>query len=371
MKTSEPGITKVGDNVWDVRVEGMRGRDGKRNQQRQHVRGSFEDAKRARALLLVKVGRVTKEARMMTVAEAWYQVYRPSVSGLARSTLRGYDSSWSVHIEPTLAGLRMCELDKRRVQVWVNGIEKPGAARAAFKTLRQLTRYCMSEGIIDRDPTMGVKLPRKPEHEPVVYGPRELAVVLDAMRGEAIEPVVIIMCAGGLRREEACALLWEDIAFREAVGIDGKPAYSARVSVEKTILQDKHGVYVDRCKTERSRRTVTISEPFAGRLHELAGMGPVVPDTGSRDELHRMEPETVARTYKRIVRGLDIPWTPLTNLRHSCATMMRDAGVDATIIAQVLGHTSTAMVYRHYFSRANRAVDAAADALGEAMRGIM
>ena len=72
MRTSEPGITKVGDNVWDVRVEGMRGRDGKRNQQRQHVRGSFEDAKRARALLLVKVGRVTKEARMMTVAEAWY-----------------------------------------------------------------------------------------------------------------------------------------------------------------------------------------------------------------------------------------------------------------------------------------------------------
>lgn len=371
MKTSEPGITKVGDNVWDVRVEGMRGRDGKRNQQRQHVRGSFEDAKRARALLLVKVGRVTKEARMMTVAEAWYQVYRPSVSGLARSTLRGYDSSWSVHIEPTLAGLRMCELDKRRVQVWVNGIEKPGAARAAFKTLRQLTRYCMSEGIIDRDPTMGVKLPRKPEHEPVVYGPRELAVVLDAMRGEAIEPVVIIMCAGGLRREEACALMWEDITFREAVGIDGKPAYSARVSVEKTILQDKQGVYVDRCKTERSRRTVTISEPFAGRLHELAGMGPVVPDAGSRDELHRMEPETVARTYKRIVRGLDIPWTPLTNLRHSCATMMRDAGVDATVIAQVLGHTSTQMVYAHYFSRANRAVDAAADALGEAMRGIM
>ena len=54
---------------------------------------------------------------------------------------------------------------------------------------------------------------------------------------------MIIMCAGGLRREEACALLWADIAFREAVGIDGEPAWTARVSVSKTLLQDEGGPY--------------------------------------------------------------------------------------------------------------------------------
>ena len=371
MRTSEPGIFKVADDLWLVRVEGNRGRDGRRGQVNRRIHGSFEDAKRAKARLLLEAGKVTKEARLMTVSEAWHDLYRPSVSGLARSTLRGYDGAWRVHIEPSLGCVKVAALDKRRVQAWVNGIEKPGAARAAFKTLRQLARYCLSEGIIERDPTMGVKLPRKPEHEPVVYGPRELAVVLNAMRGEAIEPVVIIMCAGGLRREEACALLWEDIAFREAVGIDGEPAWTARVSVSKTLLQDEGGPYQSRCKTDRSRRTVTIAEPFAGRLHELAGMGPVAPDAGSRDELGRMEPVDVSNAYRRIVQALDIPWTPLTNLRHSCATMMRDAGVDATIIAQVLGHTSTAMVYRHYFSRVNKAVDDAADALGWAMRGVL
>ena len=60
-----------------------------------------------------------------------------------------------------------------------------------------------------------------------------------------------------------------------------------------------------------------------------------------------------------------VRWVPWMNLRHTYATMMRSAGVDASTLSAVLGHADISTAYRHYEAmddalplRAARAVDA-------------
>jgi integrase len=72
-----------------------------------------------------------------------------------------------------------------------------------------------------------------------------------------------------------------------------------------------------------------------------------------------LEPSNVRRELSRICSAAGVPRITPNELRHTCATLLNDEGVPLELIADMLGHTTTTMLQRHYRHRVRPSADAA------------
>jgi integrase len=81
-----------------------------------------------------------------------------------------------------------------------------------------------------------------------------------------------------------------------------------------------------------------------------------------------LDPPTVSATFGRLVRAAGLPRITLHGARHSFATVALEAGVDVLYVSEILGHSSPAVtqsVYQHVRTeRLEAAVQAVTDAIG-------
>lgn len=95
--------------------------------------------------------------------------YRGYYAHLAPGTARGYDGDWRNHIAREFAEWEMEDIRVRHINAWLASDHfagVPGAARSAYKTLRQVLRSAMGDELYSDevvDPTArGVRLPSSP-----------------------------------------------------------------------------------------------------------------------------------------------------------------------------------------------------------------
>jgi integrase len=127
---------------------------------------------------------------------------------------------------------------------------------------------------------------------------------------------------------------------------------------------------VDEVKTEGSRRTIELPKDLRARLAEHRNAqrteriaAPLWADerlvfattTGTV-----IEPRNSRRQLAEICERANVPIVRPNELRHSCASLLSDAGVPLEQIADLLGHRSTDMLDRTYRHRLRPVVDVAA-----------
>lgn len=76
----------------------------------------------------------TERGTIMLLNDYWPH-YMTTCARLRECTLTGYESAWRLHCGP-LAGLDMDELDSENIQAWLDGFERPGAARKSWGMVR-------------------------------------------------------------------------------------------------------------------------------------------------------------------------------------------------------------------------------------------
>jgi integrase len=154
----------------------------------------------------------------------------------------------------------------------------------------------------------------------------------------------------GLRRGELCGLRWAD------VDLDG-----ATLVVRRTITTVNHELVEGDVKTARSRRSVdidaaTVAVVRAHRTRQLEQR--LLVGRGYRD--HDLvfasasgepwNPDSIGQAFGRAVERIDVPRIRLHDLRHTHATHLLAAGVNARIVSERLGHSTVAFtlgVYGH------------------------
>ena len=73
-----------------------------------------------------------------------------------------------------------------------------------------------------------------------------------------------------------------------------------------------------------------------------------------------MSPSNLRRDLARLTVAAGLgPWSP-NELRHSAASLLSASGVPLEQIADLLGHTDTRMLLKHYRHPISRTIDAAA-----------
>lgn len=357
MRSAIGSIQRLGKDHYRVSCEGRPKPDGSRNRPSEVVRGPRSKAEAVLARLVLDNGGSVESD--VTVSQYWEIYYEPTLSRLSPSTQDGYRRTYNLLVGPMFGDCQMADLKAREVERRLLTIEKPGQQRNAFKLMRQMFNEAYRDELIDNNPfDRRIRLKRMEKYEPVVLLLKEVPAWMDAVKGSPWEPVLLVMLFGGLRREEACALYWDDFEF----GID-----ACSISVDKTLTEVGGKLHDGPTKTADSKRKVFVAGRPAERLLELSGDGPLVPDANG----NRMSPDKISREYKKMMDGKGAKYVPMRNLRNSYATIMQGLGASDSLISKSLGHTNLNVDYNHYFAVNEPAHLANARMLGESVSSIL
>jgi integrase len=241
-------------------------------------------------------------------------------------------------------------------------------------TLRRTIAFAERRGKVNRNVALAATItPHAARTQPrQALVPDDARTLLDALRRERNGLIFGLSLRLGLRPGEAAALYWRDV--------DG-----GVVNVSRGLRRDgNRPVIVDEVKTAGSRRTielpadlvdwladhrkVQLAERLAAatwaddRLVFASTAGTVVEPRNARRRLAAICKQIGADRAKHEPDAAPFPILKPNELRHSCASLLSDAGVPLELIADLLGHASTDMLDRTYRHRLRPVVDVAARA---------
>ena len=170
----------------------------------------------------------------------------------------------------------------------------------------------------------------------------------------------------GLRRGEACGLRWSDLDLD-----------AATLTVNQQIVQLGWATQTGRPKSDAGERTialdtdtVTLLGAHRRRQHKVRlAHGPGWLNTGlvfTDADGGPLHPAHVTTTFQQLIEEHDLPPIRLHDLRHGAATHALAAGVDARVVKETLGHSSTSFTRDTYQSVVDELKHQAAAALANA-----
>lgn len=210
-------------------------------------------------------------------------------------------------------------------------------------TISSLFDYLMLRGLVDRNPVprsmgarhrghRGVPLVRAPRKLPRVLSPAEVVALVSALRTDRDRAMVALMVHGGLRRCEVLGLRFGDVHVgdQRVFVAEGKGGHQRLVPVARPfftalgsyLVRERTGDRVD------DHVFVVLKGPNRGRPLSAAGLDTVLAGARSRAGLAH---------------------ATCHELRHTCFTRLREAGMALEAIQAQAGHASieTTRVYLH------------------------
>ncbi len=285
--------------------------------------------------------RATRPTTVREVAETWLadaqagQMHNRSGQPYKPSALRGYEQALRTHIVPELGGTRLSELTRADVQALADRLCRSGVSastvRNALMPLRAICRRAVVRGDMDDNPTRGLELPAVRGKRERIAEPREAAALLDALE-ERDRLLWATAFYAGLRRGELQALRWSDIDITKRV-IHVRRSWD-RVAGE---LEPKSAA---------GHRTV----PIPNALHGFVVSTPeAVRDlVFGRQADVPFVPGTVADRARRAWRKAGLEPITLHECRHTYASLMIAAGVNAKALQTFMGHASITITLDRY-----------------------
>lgn len=266
---------------------------------------------------------------------------------IRENTLNGYCCTINKHLLPRFAEMNIEDIQHEDIQEMVDSIPTYGAANKAYKTFRQIFNWAVQKKQMRMyDVTIGVDLPKRdtPLRRKVLT-PKEEEIMLKGIYGQPWEAVILFEATLGLRRCEACGLDWSDVDWRKGqVHIQRGAHYINGKTVEfptKTKLSDRY-LRLPHFALERLRKI--RGNRRKGRIRE------------------DMSPIQIAGFYKRFCERNKLPYVPMTQLRHSWATIALQGGASIEDIAVALGHSSVDTCLQHYLQSFDSIVKKTTDA---------
>lgn len=245
----------------------------------------------------------------------------------------------------------VAKITRRRVNKWLESLNvSTGTMRAYFSHVKGFCQWLVLEGELDKDPTLGIRPPKKPDYQPRALEPWEVTAVLDACKDQRERLLVMLMVEEGFRCCEVARLTLADIDQRRAmITVHGKGDKYRTIPL------------VDDAKRELGR--------YLADTHLTAG--PLFP---SRWEPHKaISANWVSELIGNVFRRSGIKARPHDGksphaLRHTCLSDIIDEGGDILEAQAIAGHADlsttrgylrhrkaeqlrTAMEGRHYGDR--------------------
>ncbi|MBD9483870.1 site-specific integrase [Pseudomonas sp. PDM14] len=291
--------------------------------------------------------------------DLWLDIKR---NHLAASGFRGYLSRVENHIRPRWGNHQADQIDHLDLQSWVQLELMPKlhnkTVREIVSNMRQIFRLYRTRNKTAHDPTDGIVITLPDSDDPDPFTRAEIAQILstESDRTQELNMVEFMMWTGP-RISEAMALAWEDVDLEAGTVIFRR----ARVRSQYKVT-----------KTRRSTRKVTLLAPslraLKAQVKHTKNLPPVEIEITDRDNRTKKvqkvrfvfhntasgEAYSTSDTlrngwWKAHLKKAGIRPRGPNQCRHTFASQMLTSGIATPEwIADQMGHTSTAMIFKHY-----------------------
>lgn len=348
-------IYKRGERTWQVRIFVGRDATGKQIFHRKTIHGAKKDAERylTAARREMDLG-VFVEPTAMSVNEyfdRWLRdAARPRVS---RRTADGYAGLLDRYIRQPLGHKRLDKLQPLDIQAVYGAMQARGLSarlvRHTHAALHNALKQAVKWGLLSRNPSDLVELPKVPHKERHVLSPDEAA---DFLKAAAVMPHGLVFefaLLSGMRPEEYLALQWSDVDFERS---------TARV--RRALVRHKKSWSFEEPKTARSRRTVYLPAPLLQKLAahkrkqaearlKLGAAWQALDLIFCSEEGTPLSiPNITYRYFRPILTKAKLPRIRLYDLRHTCATLLLIAEENPKVVSERLGHSTIVLTLDTY-----------------------
>lgn len=363
----EASITKRGDGRYNIKwydINGVRqtGSAKTLTEAKQKLKEHMADTERG-------IDRDQGKMLLSEWMEMWLESYARPVVG--RSTFAGYYSYTHKHILPYFGKTLLRELTTLKIQQFYGHLSTCKRADGregtlsdnSIKKLHMMFKMALSQalenGLIQRNPTLAVKLPKIRPREMRVLSMDEQkkleALVLASDNRNAFG--VFLCLATGIRLGELLGLQWKDIDWakqeihvrrtlgRRVAFKDGKPCGTE--------------IVIGDTKTFSSRRQVPFTTATYKKLwafkNKQDGIRIKAGDAYRNDDFvmasdlgKHYEPRHYEELFYNLVEQAELEDANFHCLRHTFATRCIEAGMDIFVLSKLLGHANPTTTLNRY-----------------------
>jgi integrase len=275
------------------------------------------------------------------------------------ATIRSYDEALTLRVLSAFGHKRLADVEREDVQRFADRLTADGLSASTVQNqidpLRVIYRRAVRRKLVIDDPTKGLELRRPEGRRERIATPEEAQILLDALQADD-RGIWATALYSGLRHGELRALRWDDVDLDAGV---------VRVSRGWDAKEGEQDV-----KTDAARRTV----PLIGRLRPYLAAHKLATGRDGHDLVFGatadvpFEPSTVRRRalaawgwksgknpepdgpHRITVKAREDALEPvgLHDARHTFASLMIAAGVNAKALSVVMGHESVAFTFDVY-----------------------
>ena len=249
------------------------------------------------------------------------------------SAIRGYEQNLRRRVLPAVGHLRLSEVQPRDLQALVDRLDRAGTSPSTIDTtitpLKAIYRRARTRGLVTHNPTQGLEKPAVRSKPRRFASPAEAQALLGVLDG-AQRALWAAALYAGLRRGELIALRWEDVDLATGV-IHVRRGWDA---IEGEIAP----------KSRQGRRNVPIPGALRDYLDQHALTSEHNGQVFRSDRQVRRWAEDAGDTW--LAGGL--PRLTLHDARHTYASLMIAAGVNAKALSTFMGHANIAITMDLY-----------------------
>lgn len=276
------------------------------------------------------------------------------------NTWDAYDGCYRVHIKPYFSKpkfkkLTVAEITPMHIQGYIDAKRKEGQSVNSIKhhmrVLNGTFKDAMKFNLIPFNPCDRVNLPKLKKHVGKAYTAEQAKQLLKVIKGDPLEPAIMLGLFLGLRKSECLGLRWEDIDFDNDL-----------VHIRNTVVRSNCGII---------EKEQTKSEAGKRDLHLMPALKTYLIDWYKRREEMReligdcyvannhvccwidgrpLEPSYPSHHFPRILKNNNLPKITFHELRHTAGSLLINAGEDAKRVQEYLGHqdvSTTLNIYTH------------------------
>ena len=276
----------------------------------------------------------------------WQETYDKHQS--RPTTYAAHNYVFKNHILPGLGDIPLSELTSEMIGDFLEerrrfGNHRPGSSGLGEETMRHIHRLlqqcldqAMRDGLISDNPARAFHYSKPKKVNADVLTPLEMEDYLDAAEQLGYLPMFMLALTTGIRQGELIALKWSDldiesrtltVAENRAVERRELVEYGSQTRSIRLTLE-----VVDLLIMERSKHPSSL----------LMFMHPAT--------LKSYSPQMVRRMHNEIIKEAGLDRIRFTDLRHTCAVLSLQNGMDTKEVSQMLGHFRTAMTRQNYTS---------------------
>jgi len=288
----------------------------------------------------------------------------------AYSTFERYEGIHRNYVSSSQLGeLKIYSVKSLTLQYHYNELAKQGFSSSQItrlnKLLKSFFKYAMKEDYILKNPCLGVAIP-KDEFSGEVDDPdevdpfndTEITAILNHAKG-AMKTIIKFALSSGLRRGEVLGLRVKDVDINN-LKIYVKQALK-NVKIYKSDGNYEYDTVFEPPKTKNAIRTVDLppsikkillAHVVAEKEKHLALGIPYNNDTlfFTSAAGTPYDGRNVTKSWERLVKRSGVRYRSFHNTRHTYASRLFAAGVEAKTISTLLGHSNVAFTLNVYVS---------------------